>query len=102
MDSMFRNAPKLKGLDLSTLLGPNHALVYINPNLCPELKSMRWRARKLKNAGLVIRFGTKRRSVYIQEERGAKIQIFVDSHLTEFLNDAPLSSVLHPTATGEA
>ena len=32
-DSMFCNAPKLKGLDLSTLLGPNHAPVYINPNL---------------------------------------------------------------------
>ena len=106
-DSMFRSAPMLKGLDLSTLLGADHAPVYINPNLCPELKSMRWKARKMKDAGFVARFGTNRRGVYVQkEERGAKTQIFVDGDLTEFLNGTPLSSVLHPpapvNANGEA
>ena len=38
-DHMFANAKKLKGLDLSDLLGPNHPHVYVNANLSPELKA---------------------------------------------------------------
>lgn len=94
-DAMFRNAPKLKGLDLSGLLGAAHKPVYVNPNLCPELKSMRWKARKMKEAGNVARFGTNRRGVYVQKvERGEKFQIFTDDDLSEFLGDTPLAVLL--------
>ena len=94
-DAMFRNAPKLKGLDLSGLLGAAHKPVYVNPNLCPELKSMRWKARKMKEAGNVARFGTNRCRVYVQKvERGEKLQIFTDDDLSEFLGDTPLAVLL--------
>ena len=46
-DALFSNANKLKGKDLSSILGPTHQPVYINPNLCPDLKNMRWKTRKL-------------------------------------------------------
>ena len=94
-DAMFRNSPKLKGLDLSDLLGANHKPLYVNPNLSPELKSMRWKARKMKEAGKVARFGTNRRGVYVQKvERGEKFQIFTDDDLSEFLGDTTLAAVL--------
>ena len=45
VDSLFANASKLKGKDLSSILGPSHPHVFINPNLCPELKNMRWKTK---------------------------------------------------------
>ena len=94
-DAMFRNAPKLKGLDLSPLLGADHKPVYVNPNLSPELKSMRWKARKMKDAGHVARYGSNRRGVYVQKvDRGSKVQVFTDGDLEEFLDGTPLATVL--------
>ena len=94
-DAMFRNASKLKGLDLSPLIGNNHSPVYVNPNLSPELKSIRWKAKKLKEAGKIARFGTSKRGVYVQEEeRGAKIQVYIDDDLLQFLGDTPLAVAL--------
>ena len=94
-DAMFRNARKLKGLDLAPLLGDDHLPVYVNPNLSPELKSMRWKAKKLKEAGKVARFGANRRGVFVQkEERGEKFPVFIDDDLSPYLNDTPLADVL--------
>jgi len=94
-DHMFANAKRLKGLDLSDLLGPNHPHVYVNANLSPELKAMRWKTKKMKEAGLIARFGTTRRGVYIQtEDRGAKTFVFADEDLESFLAGKPLSDVL--------
>lgn len=99
-DHMFANAKKLKGIDLSDLLGPNHPYVFVNANLSPELKSMRWKAKKLKEAGLIARFGTSRRGVYIQtEDRGAKRFVLVDEDLEPFLGGKPLIDVLGGVAT---
>lgn len=94
-DAMFSNASKLKNLDLSALLGDDHPPIFVNANLSPELKSMRWKAKKLKEAGKIARFGTSRRGVYVQkEDRGAKFPVFVDDDLTPFLGDTPLAEVI--------
>ena len=99
-DSMFANAKKLKGMDLSDLLGPNHPAVFVNSNLSPELKSMRWKAKKMKEAGLLARFGTTRRGVYVQtEDRGTKSFVYVDEDLATFLGDKSLADVLGGAAT---
>lgn len=94
-DAMFRNAPKLKDLDLSPLLGDNHEPVYINPNLAPELKTVRWKAKKLRDAGKIARLGTNRRGVYVQtEDRGAKSQVYTDEDLQLFAGDIPLADLI--------
>lgn len=94
-DDMFGNAKKLNGMDLSDLLGPNHKPVFVNANLSPELKAMRWKAKKMKEAGLVARFGTTRRGVYVQrEDRGTKVPVFIDGDLSAFLGGTPLADVL--------
>lgn len=96
-DSMFANSRKLKGMDLSAILGADHAPVYINASLSPELKRMRWKAKKVQEAGLVARFGTNRRGVFVQKEAdGDRTVIEVDSDLDQFLTDGKsLRSVLH-------
>ena len=99
-DHMFANAKKLKGIDLSDLLGPNHPHVYVNANLSPELKAMRWKAKKMKEAGLIARFGASRRGVYIQtEDSGTKRFVFVDGDLEPFLGGKSLSEVLGGVAS---
>lgn len=98
-DALFRNARKLKGLDLSVQLGRDHPAVYINPNLCPEFRSMRWKAKRLKDEGLVAFYGTSRRGVYVLKEQGGdKHFVDVDSDLDEFLGDKKLNEVLYPDA----
>ena len=51
-DALFANAKKLKNKDLSALLGAGHPPVYINANLCPEFRSMRWKAKRIKERAL--------------------------------------------------
>lgn len=87
VDLLFANCSKLKDNNLSSVLGPDHrSPVYINPNLCPELRNMRWKTKKLKEAALVAFYGTSRRGPYIQREsKGEKHHVFVDSDLLQFL-----------------
>ena len=101
-DSLLANASKLKGMDLSAVLGPSHPNIYINPNLCPELKNMRWKTKKLKEAGLIAFYGTNRRGPFVQlEPKGTRHQVFVDRDITCYLNDGQsLESVLHPQTVG--
>lgn len=94
-DDMFVNTKKLKGMDLSYLLGQNHPPVFVNANVSPELKAVRWKAKTMKEAGFVARFGTPRRGVYVQrEDRGAKVPVFIDDDLSAFLGGTPLADVL--------
>ena len=101
-DSLLANASQLKGKDLSAVLGPSHPNVYINPNLCPELKNMRWKTKKLKEAGLIAYYGTNRRGPFVQlEPKGPRHQVFVDRDIACYLNDGQsLDSVLHPQPDG--
>lgn len=93
-DRLFANASKLKGEDLTEVLGANSP-VYINVSLSPELKRMRWVAKRMKSAGHVEKFGTNRRGVYVQQGDGEKHQVFVDSDLDRFLPEGiSLQSVL--------
>lgn len=97
-DALFSNAKKLKGKNLSAILGEGHSPVYINANLCPEFRSMRWKAKRLKEAGLIASFGTNRRGVYVQKTEGAdKKSVDVDSDLDPFLGDKSLQDILHPS-----
>lgn len=97
VDSLFAKCSQLKNKDLSPVLGPSHSVVYINPNLCPELKNMRWKTKKLKEAGLVAFYGTSRRGPYVQREpKGDKYHVFVDCDLHQFLKDGQeLDQVLY-------
>ena len=95
VDALFANCRKLKDADLSAILGANHKPVYVNTNLCPELRNMRWKAKKLKEAGLVAFFGVSRRGPYVQrEEKGTKHHVFVNSDLSPFLDDRSLDEIL--------
>jgi len=100
VDMLFANSSKLKNIDLSPVLGANHSQVYVNPNLCPELRNMRWKTKKVKEAGLVAFYGTSRRGPYIQREaKGTKYHVFVDSDLSQFLGEGQvLDEVLHGVA----
>ena len=96
-DALFKNARNLKNKDLSAHLGPAHPPVYINPNFCPEFRSMRWKAKRLKEEGLVFAFGTSRRGVFVQKAGGGeKIPVELDADFEPFLDDKPLHEVLYP------
>lgn len=97
-DSLFGKANRLKDKDLVAILGEAHPSVYINQNLCPELKSMRWKSKVLKRAGHVAFYGCNRRGPYVQRvEKGVKTQVFVDGDLSQFLPEGTsLNSVLYP------
>ena len=87
-DALLSSAPKFKDIDLSNLLGKDHAPIYVNISLTPELRRMRWAAKCMKTAGLVERFGVTRRGVYVQAEvDGEKHPVFIDSDLECFLRD---------------
>ena len=102
VDSLFANAAQLKGKDLSETLGANHPPVYINSSLTPELKRMRWVAKRMKIAGLVERYGTNRRGVYVQAAaEGERYHIFVDSDLDGFLDGVSLHTVLYGEESAE-
>lgn len=95
VDALFANCRKLKDADLSSVLGANHPPVYVNTNLSPELRNMRWKAKKLKEAGLVEFFGVSRRGPYVQrEEKGTKYHVFVNSDLDQFLGNHTLEEIL--------
>ena len=97
-DRLFANASKLKGEDLTEILGSNSP-VYINASLSPELKRMRWVAKRMQSAGHVAKFGTNRRGVFVQQADGEKQQVFVDSDLEKFLPEGvSLHSVLFEDA----
>ena len=96
-DALFANARKLKNIDLTAQLGAGHPPIYVNPNLCPELRGMRWKAKRMKEEGLVFSFGTSRRGVYVQgTDGGAKVNVDVDSDFDEFLGEKSLHEVLYP------
>ena len=100
-DSLFGNASQLKGKDLTATLGANTP-VYINTSLTPELKRMRWVAKRLKSAGLIDRYGTNRRGVYVQGTAEGEIHhIFVDSDVDRFLDGKSLQAVLYGDETVE-
>ena len=96
-DSLFSNANKLKGKDLSSILGSTHQPVFINPNLCPELKNVRWKTKKLKEAGRVTFYGSNRRVPFVQlEQKGTRYQVFVNSDITCYLDEGQsLDSVMY-------
>ena len=97
-DRLFANASKLKGEDLTDVIGSNSP-VYINVSLSPELKRMRWVAKRMQRAGHVEKFGTNRRGVFVQQADGEKQQVFVDSDLEKFLPDGvSLQTVLFEDA----
>ena len=58
---------------------------------------MRWKTKKLKEAGLIAFYGTSRRGPYIQREtKGNKYHVFVDSDLSQFLAEGQaLDDILH-------
>lgn len=95
-DALFANAAQLKGKDLTETLG-SQATIYMNVSLTPELRRMRWMAKRMKIAGLIEKFGTNRRGVFIQPTTDdAKMQIYVESDLHDFLQDGvSLNSVLY-------
>ena len=87
-DKLWSSGSNLKGKDMSAFLGDDHPKVYINPNLSPELRSMRWKARKFKEAGLVEFYGTNRQGVYVQKSKGGeKVPIELDEDLVVFLEE---------------
>ena len=95
-DSLFANSRKLKGMDLTALLGANHSPIYINASLSPELKRMRWKAKKVHEAGLVARYGANRRGVFVQKAaEGDKSLIEVDSDFDKFLAGKTLHSIIN-------
>ena len=66
---------------------PN-AKIYVNRNLTPEYKSLRWQAKKLKSENYIEDFGTNRRGVWIKAEAGGpRKQIDVAEDLIEYLPD---------------
>ena len=71
-DKLWANSSNLKGKDMSDFLGVGHPKVYINPNLTPEFRSMRWKARKFKEAGMVEFYGANRQGAYVQKSKGGK------------------------------
>ena len=98
-DKLFANSKKLKNKDLSTILGQNHKAIYINPNLSPHMKEMRWKLKKMKLAGVISGFGTSRRGVHVHEADedggfGKKVSIYVDEDLSTYLKEKSLSEVL--------
>ena len=102
-DALFAKARNLKNKDLSTLLGPAHPPVYINPNFCPEFRSMRWKAKRLKEEGLVFAFGTSRRGVYVQgADGGEKVAVELDADFDPFLDGKPLHEVLYSDGNGQS
>ena len=87
-DKLWANSSNLKGKDMSAILGADHPKVYINPNLSPELRSMRWKARKFKEAGLVEFYGANRQGVYVQKTKGGeKVPVELDEDLAVFLEE---------------
>ena len=96
-DALFANAKKRKNKDLSAHLGAGHSPVYVNANLSPEFRAMRWKAKRIKEEGLVSFFGTSRRGVFVQRTQGGdKTFVYVDSDFDEFLEDKSLNEVLYP------
>ena len=97
VDELFQNAKKLKNRDLSAHLGAGHSAVYVNTNLCPEFRGMRWKAKRMKEAGLVAAFGTTRRGVFVQEDvDGKKVPVEMDEDFEQFLGEKSLHEVLYP------
>ena len=97
-DALFSNARKLKDLDLSGVLGGAHAPVYINPNLCPALKAMWAKAKRVKEAGFIAFYGSNRRGVFVKksgEKDARQYPVFVDEDFLQFLpNDAVLADII--------
>ena len=89
-DAMVKNARKLKDLDLTAELGEGHSRVDINPNLCPPLKAMWAKARRMKEAGYIAYYGSNRRGVYVKtssDKSARQVPVFVDSDFLQFLPD---------------
>ena len=75
-------------MDLSGVLGAQHAPVYINPNLCPALKAMWAKAKRMKEEGHVAFYGSNRRGVYVKkslEKDARQYPVFVDEDFLQFL-----------------
>ena len=102
-DPLFKNGRKLNDKDLSAHLGPNHQPVFINPNLSPEFRAMRWKAKRMKEAGLVFAFGVSRRGAFVQASEGAeKVAVEMDSDFDQFLGDKSLHEVLYTDVAEQA
>lgn len=98
-DAMLSNASKLKDKDLSAVTGATRSKVYVNVNLSPDLKSMRWKTKRMKESGLVAFYGVSRRGPYVQTEmKGTRYHVLTDEDLTPFLDGKDLNDVLNPVA----
>ena len=80
------------------MLGGEQAPVYINPNLCPPLKAIWAKAKRIKEAGYIAFYGSNRRRVYVKKSRDNDAQqypVFVDSDFVQFLpKDAVLADII--------
>ena len=64
---------------------PN-STIYLNRNLTPEYKTLRWQAKKMKGKGFIYDFGINKRGVYIKKEAsGERKQIDIAEDLHEYL-----------------
>ena len=66
---------------------PN-SMIYVNRNLTPEYKTLRWQAKKVKGKGYIVDFGVNRRGIWVKAAaNGAKKQIDIAEDLHEFIPD---------------
>ena len=65
--------------------------IYINRNLTPEYKTLRWQAKTLKRQKFFEDFGTNKRGVYIVAG-GSRRQIDIAEDLKEYLPEGKLLS----------
>ena len=82
---LFEKNIVIKSFDFEGLFGKKTKL-FINPNLCPQLKRLFWTLRQLKNAKLVAYYGSDQNGIYHQKEKKARKQyIYLEQDLYSFV-----------------
>ena len=77
------NSKKLNGKTNDIV---NNSVIYLNRNLTPEYKSLRWKSKKLKLENYINDFGVNQHGVWVKAEAdGPRKQVDVDEDLYEYL-----------------
>ena len=77
------NSKRLRG-NTNDILA--NSVIYINRNLTPEYKTLRWKAKRMCLAGHIHAFGTSKRGVWVKADANAsKKQVDLEEDLYQFL-----------------
>ena len=84
----YAQAALLKSKNLRGNTGdiiPN-SIIFMNRNLTPEFRSLRWKAKRMKEANCIHAFGISKKGLWVKHEAdGVKKEVAVDEDLFEYL-----------------